>query len=143
MDINVFRKRATATVQSLSGQADNGDTLAGTPSLAQWAVTQLFSRRNGTPFRLAEGTTLTTALTSGRLLSDTDVYAAFSAAAARVLATASRLETADTPPAERLKALTLTRLTLTPGKVTFAVAVKARDATPAHTVTVDFDLTAA
>lgn len=143
MDIAAFRRRSDAVAaQALTGHAADGDTVDGPAKVAQWAVSQLFSRAAVTPFRETEGTPLAAALTGGGLATDADVFAAFSAAAARVLSVAAGVETSATPDAERLRSLSLTRLTLAPGRLTMTVTV-GTGAAAARDLVVALDLTTA
>ena len=140
-DIAAFRRRPDgSTTQALTGPAADGDTVAGPRKAAQWAVSQLFSRE-GIPFRPNDGTGFLHAISTGLLATDADVYATFAVAAARVVAAAGGRETADTPADERLRSVVLSRLTISPGTLTFAVTVRTAGARAGVTIPVTVDLT--
>jgi len=139
MDIAAFRRRPDGSAQSLTGHSPDGDTVDGPAKVAQWVVTQLFSRRGVTPFRGDEGTPLAAALVGGQLATDADVFAAFSAAAAVVRSIAVGVETTDTPADERLAAVSLKKLSIASGRLSLTVVVVTATAAT-RTVIVDLDL---
>jgi phage gp46-like protein len=131
-DLSIFQgKKSTGMVrltQELFGD-NSGAICTGIDKLAQRVAIELLTDTSSAPYAGDRGTALLSAVRRGELRTETDVYMAFSLAAARILQLFRSLELDTDPDDERLTELDVVTLQLEPDrlKLTMRIVTQAGD----------------
>jgi hypothetical protein len=112
----------TRLVQSLFGD-NSGAVTTGTNKLSQRVAIELLMDADSPKYQINRGTSLVGSVRRGELRTETDVYIAFSFAAARVEQLFRSQEEDSDPDEERLESLELLSLALSPDQLRLTVQI--------------------
>lgn len=101
----------------------DGTLLTGSQKLVQRVILELFTAKGSMPFNSNVGCSLVNSLKSNQIYSEYDIQTNFAAAAYTVVSNLKKLETDATPMDERLSGISLSRITIVPGKVIMTVKI--------------------
>lgn len=102
----------------------DGSIFTGTPKLVQRVIVELLTEQGSMRFNPKVGSPFVSGIKSGQLYSEYDIKALFLVSADTVKTNLKALETDSTPINERLSSISLSRMTVLPGRVIMTITIK-------------------